>query len=224
MSTGHATLHDQAHVWKEPQNLSRTEAIDALTTFEANLFADLHRCRWDADHAATVVPVLTSCLKVDDTNILHRALGALVRIGAPAESAIEAVVKLMFHPDMLISEVATHTLGSIAYRCPERAIKPLSQIAQNPRLQKAALFSLIGLRRGSAPAAGVFVSAFQSTDARIRRLAVRGLKESGVGRNIARPVLARALKDPNGQVRAAAAKLQRALEEKKPWKRHPSGK
>jgi hypothetical protein len=194
--------------------LNKSEAIEVLTTFEANLFADLHRCRWDPDHAATVVPVLTSCLEVDDTKILHRTMLALVRIGAPAQLAIDAVVKLMFHADTLISEVATHTLGCIAYRCPERAIKPLSQVAQDPKLQKAALFSLIGLRRGSAPVAGVFVSSFQSRDAWIRRLAVRGLKESGVGRNIAEPVLTRALKDRNGLVRAAAAKLKQALEKK----------
>ena len=130
----------------------------------------------------------------------------------------------MFHADMLISEVATHTLGCIAYRCPEQAIEPLRQVAQDPNLQKAALFSLIGLRRGSAPAAGVFVSSFRSRDARIRRLAVRGLKESGVGGNIARSVMTRALKDPNGQVRAAAAKLKQALEKKSiSRKRQPSG-
>jgi hypothetical protein len=205
--------------------LSSTEAIEALNSFEANLFEDLHRCRWDADHATAVVPVLASCLEVEDTKILHRALLALVRIGAPAAPAIDAVVNLMFHADMLISEVATHTLGCIAYRCPERAIKPLTQVARDPKLQKAALFSLIGLRGGSAPVAGVFVSSFQSRDARIRRLAVRGLKESGVGWNIAGPVLTRALKDRNGQVRAAAAKLKQALEKESPSpKRHPSTK
>jgi len=88
------------------------------------------------------------------------------------------------------------------------------QVALDPKLQKAALFSLIGLGRGAAPAAAVFVASFESRDARIRRLAVRGLARSGAKGSVSRPVLSRALKDRNGQVRAAAERLARALDEK----------
>lgn len=194
--------------------MTTLEAQEALDQLEANQFEALYRCRWDTEYAAEVVPVLVSCLRVGDTKVLHRALLALFRIGPAAHSAAEAVTSLMFHPDTLICEVATHTLGGICCHCPERAIKPLTQVALDPRLQKAALFSLIGLRRGAAPAAEVFVASFESRDARIRRLAVRGLAQSGAKRSVAGPVLARALKDRNGQVRAAAERLARALDEK----------
>jgi hypothetical protein len=190
------------------------EAEEILADLEANHFEALHRCRWDSQHAASVVPVLVSCLAVDETSVLHRALTAFFRIGPAAHSAADPVIKLMFHSDTLICEVATHTLGCICLHCPERAIKPLTQVALDPKLRKAALFSLIGLGHGAAPAAGVFVACFQSKDARIRRLAVRGLAHSGASRELSGPVLSRALKDRNGRVRAAAERLTQALDGK----------
>lgn len=194
--------------------MTRLEAEETLAGLEANQFEPLLRCRWDSDHAASVVPVLVSCLHVDDPKLLHRALSALVRIGPAAQSAADAVINLMFQRDMLICEVATHTLSFICLHCPERAIKPLTQVASNPKLQKAALFALIGLGRGAVPATEVFVSSFESRDARIRRLAVRGLTQSGASRAACRPVLARALKDRNGRVRDAARRLERTLDKK----------
>src|SRR5262245_45094162 len=110
------------------------EAQETLDQLEANQFEALYRCRWDAARAADVVPALTSCLAVDDTRILHRALSALFRIGPPAHSAADAVIRMMFHPETLIGEVATHTLGGICCRCPEKAINPLQQVASDPRL------------------------------------------------------------------------------------------
>jgi hypothetical protein len=195
--------------------MTRLEADDTLAGLEANEFEALYRSRWDSDCAASVVRVLISCLALDDTKLLHRALLALVRIGPAAHSAEDAVIRLMFHPDTLICEVATHTLGFICLHRPERAIKPLTQVASDPKLQKAALFSLIGLGRGAAPATQVFVTAFESRDARIRRLAVRGLAQSGASRSVCSPVLARAFRDRNGRVRDAARRLERALAEKK---------
>jgi HEAT repeat protein len=193
--------------------MTNLEAKETLDQLEANQFEALYRCRWDTECAADVVPALVSCLGVDDAKVLHRALLALFRIGPNANSAADEVARLMFHTDTLICEVATHTLGGICCHCPERAIKPLRQVALDPKLQKAALFSLIGLGRGAGPAAAVFVASFESRDARIRRLAVRGLAQSGAKRSVSGPVLSRALKDRNGQVRAAAQRLARALDE-----------
>src|SRR5205809_4737167 len=107
--------------------MSTSEARETIDHLEADQFEALYRCRWDAEHAADVVPVLVSCLAVDDTKVLHRALLALFRIGPTAHSAADAVTRLMFHPDTLVCEVATHTLGGICCHCPERAIKPLTQ-------------------------------------------------------------------------------------------------
>ncbi|MGA2177631.1 MAG: hypothetical protein ABSH38_21865 [Verrucomicrobiota bacterium] len=193
--------------------MTTSEADETLDHLEANQFEALYRSRWDTEHAAKVVPLLVSCLGVDDTKVLHRALLALFRIGPAAHSAANAVITLMFNPDTLVCEVATHTLGGICCHCPERAIKPLTQVALDPKLQKAALFSLIGLGRGAASAATVFVASFESRDARIRRLAIRGLAQSGAKRSVSGPVLSRALKDRNGQVRAAAERLARALDQ-----------
>lgn len=195
--------------------MTTAEADETLADLEANQFELIYRSRWNSEHAASVVPALVSCLDVDDTKILHRALFALLRIGPAAHSAADAVIRLMFHQDTLICEVATHTVGGICCHCPERAIKPLTQVASDPKLQKAALFSLIGFGRGAAPAARVFVASFQSKDARIRRLAVRGLAKSGATHAVCAPVLARALKDRNGRVRDAAQRLERTLDEKK---------
>jgi hypothetical protein len=194
--------------------MTRRGAEEALTAFEANQSEALLRSRWDSDYAASVVPVLVSCLGLDDTEILQRALSALVRIGPAAESAGDAVIGLMFHRDPLICEVATHTLGFVCLHCPERAIKPLTQVASDPKLQKAALFSLIAVGRGAASATKVFVDSFESRDACIRRLAVRGLAQSGASRDACGPVLARALKDRNGRVRDAARRLELTLAEK----------
>jgi hypothetical protein len=195
--------------------VTSAEADERLAKLEAKHFEALLRCRWDSEHIANVVPVLVSCLQVADTNVLHRALSGLFRIGPAAHQAADTVMRLMFHSDTLICEVATHTLACICHYCPERAIQPLVQVALNPKLQKAALFALIGLGPGAAPGFEVFISAFESKDARMRRLAVRGLAQSGVSYTVCRPVLSRALKDRNGQVRAAAERLARALAKNK---------
>jgi hypothetical protein len=195
--------------------MTAAKADETLTNLEANQYEALYRSRWDSEHAAIVVPLLVSCLGVNDTKLLHRALLALFRIGPAAHSAADAVIRLMFHPNSLICEVATHTLGGICIQCPEREIQPLAQVASDPKLQKAALFSLIGLGRGAVPASAVFVTSFESKNARIRRLAVRGLAQCGASHTDCGPVLSRALKDSNGQVRAAAERLERALGESK---------
>jgi hypothetical protein len=187
--------------------MTKDEADHVLSKLEANNWADLFRSRWDHSHAEKIVPMLLSCLEVEDVSILHRALSALHRIGPEAHNAIDRVIRLMEHQDKLICEVAIYTLASISFRCPERAIGPLTQMAAHDEFLKPALFSLIALGRGAASAAEVFISAFNSRDARIRRLALRGLTETGADATSVQKVLSRALNDRNGQVRSAAERL-----------------
>jgi hypothetical protein len=71
--------------------MTKSEADETLDHLEANQFEALYRSRWDTEHAAEMVPVLVSCLGVDDTKVLHRALLALFRIGQAAQSAADAV-------------------------------------------------------------------------------------------------------------------------------------
>lgn len=189
--------------------MTKNEADHVLAKLEADKFSELYRSRWDRTHAATVVPLLLSCLEVEDVSVLRRSLSALHRIGPEAQDAIDVVIRLMSHQDRLISENAILTLSTISLRCPERAIGPLTQMASRAGFQKPALFSLIGLGTGAVSATEVFISAFESSDARIRRLALRGLTEIGADATSVQAILSRALIDHNGQVRAAAERLAR---------------
>lgn len=183
------------------------EANQVLARLEADNFAELYRSRWDAAHAAKVVAMLLPCLRLEDNLVLHRALFALARIGPEAHAAITAVTRLVFHTDKIVAEVAIHALGGIGLRSPNKVLRPLMQAAAVPELQKAALFSLLRFGEAASSAAAVFVTAFENGDARIRRLAIRGLSEIGAGLEIVQQVLPHALKDKNGQVRLAAQRL-----------------
>jgi hypothetical protein len=178
-----------------------------MDQLEAGTRAALYKSRWDAAHAQTVVPRIVACLQLADTTVLRRALSALIYIGPEGHLAIDSVIPFVFHTDDIVADNAIYALGCISLRCPERAIGPLVQAASKPSTQKPALFALIGFGRGAVSAAPCFVAAYESGDARIRRLALRGLKEIHADASITDPIVSRALKDPNGEVRTAAEKL-----------------
>ena len=187
--------------------ITRDEAAQILREVEANLCADLYKSRFDEAHAAIIVPRLIACLGLQDTDILRRALSGLHTIGPLAAASIDFVTKLMFHCDTIVAQNATLTLAAVAWRCPERATKPLVHAASIPELQKPALFSLISFGKAAIFATEVFTTAFESRDARMRRLALRGLKEIGAAPNAMQPLLERAQNDSNKQVRAAAERF-----------------
>jgi hypothetical protein len=183
------------------------DANHILNRFEAETRAELYKSRWDTAHAASVVPNIIACLHLADTAVLHRALSALICIGPEAHPAIDSVIPLMSHSDVIIADTAMIALSCISLRCPERAIVPLVQAASKPATQKSALFALIRLGRGAISAAPCFIAAFENSDARIRRLALRGLKEVGAEASIIAQLASRALKDSNAQVRNVAERL-----------------
>lgn len=191
--------------------MTTENAKDVLNQFEADMFADLYKSRWDAGYAASVVPPLIECLEVSDVTVLHRSLSALFRIGPEAQTAIDAVITFVFHADPIIADLAIHTLGRISLKCPERAVPTLMHVATGPVTQKSALFSLIGFGHGALSAVSTFVEASKSHDSRIRRLALRGLKEIGADAGIAKAVASEALKDRNSEVRAAAQQILNTL-------------
>lgn len=67
-------------------NMKNDESENVLAECEADNFALPYRCRWDTTKAEVVVPLFIGCLKVEDKLILHRALLALHRVGAQADS------------------------------------------------------------------------------------------------------------------------------------------
>ena len=190
-----------------PLTVTTSDAQEVLDSLDAATAAGIENSRWNPAEAAIVVPKLLDCLEVADTTVRHRAMSALVRIGPEAHSAIDLVIRLMFDSDPLIADVAIHTLGRISLRCPDRAITPLVHAASKPTTQKSALFALIGFGHDAISATATFTAAFESRDARIRRLALRGLKEIGADASITEPIVSRGLHDTNGLVRAAAQKL-----------------
>lgn len=184
-----------------------SEAQTTLDEMEANKFAELYKSRWNADHASTIVPSLIRCLSVSDTAVLYRTMSALGRIGHESEQAIDAVIDLIPHVDPIINDLAVHTLGRIGLRSPARVIPTLTKAASIVVTQKQALFALLGFGHAAASTAPVFAEAFRSRDSRIRKLALRGLKEIGASADIVEPVLSLALNDKNREIRTAAEKL-----------------
>lgn len=191
---------------------TKHEAREILDELERDSNSQLYRCRYDAERVAIIVPQILSCLAIDDTVIVHRALCALHLIGRDAHLAIQAVTKFVFHHDKVIRDVAVLTLARISIRYPQRAIKPLVFAASEPETQKLALFALIDLGPNAISAVSVFVSAFESRDARIRRLALRGLKVIGADKATVEPLIKSARNDSNGLVRDTAEKLARSFE------------
>lgn len=187
--------------------MTTSEAQEVLGRLEADKSAELYKSRWDAARAAIVVPPLINCLEVPDTAVLYRTMSALVRIGPESQQAIDAVIKLLPHPDPVINDRAIYTLGRIGLRSPERVIPALVRASSAVATQKQALFALLGFGHNASSTSPTFIEAFQSRDSRIRRLALRGLNEIGAGAEIMKPVLSIALKDKNKEIRTAAQKI-----------------
>jgi HEAT repeat protein len=187
--------------------VTRDEAYAVLTRLEANNWADLYRSRWDSAFAAMVVPELVGCFEVDEVGILLRSLSALHRIGQAAHSAGDFIIPLLGHVDGRVQQVAVHTLSSVCYRDPQKAVPPLVRAAQNPLLLKDAMFALIYLGHGANSAKHVFIGAFAHRQGRIRRLAIRGLKQIGAEGEDVMAVLYQAVNDKNSKVKEYATRL-----------------
>lgn len=187
--------------------MTPNEANVVLMRYEADLYADLYKSRWDAAYASKVVPNLIECLDTDEKSILLRTLSALDRIGPEASAAGPLVSPLLEHRDASVRQAAVCALTGVWFREGHRAVAPLTRLANDPSMLKHAMFGLIRLGEAAKPAKNVFVAAFDHRDGRIRRLALRGLSEIGADGPDVIALLKRALNDKNSQVQSAATKF-----------------
>lgn len=185
----------------------KSSAAAVLNKVEARDRALLFKARWDPPCAAKIVPPLMELLGSSDPLIVLRTLSALVTIGPEAHAATASIVPLLDSDDRRIYETAAITLACVALKKPSRAVRPLMEMAKDGERLKYAMFALVELGPGAKSAGPLFAAAYESKDARIRRLALRGLKESGAEARLAVPVLKKALRDRTQEIRTYAKKI-----------------
>jgi hypothetical protein len=183
-----------------------SKASELLQYVNADNFEVLYRCRWSADDAESVVPQLVALLDEASEDVVCEALRAIFRIGPAAFAAMPKVAALIASSDSMVAELAVGTLGRVCLDQPGVAIDHLSAAAERPELQKTALYALINFGPHARTATAAFVSAYQSSDAVVRRFAVRGLIACGADDAAAVAVLERAKTDRSKDVRKAAGK------------------
>ncbi len=173
--------------------------------------------RWDRGEAAKVVPTLADLLEHHDAAIRQRALDALFRIGPNAQSALPRVIPLLDSPDRRVYCNAALTVAGLSLKKPGPAVAPLVRMAatDDPERLKYALFALtelgeharVKLGRDAAPAIAAFIATLAHRDARLRRLALRGLWSMRPVPDVLLPLLKRFQRDSNKEVREYATKL-----------------
>lgn len=188
-------------------SMKRKTAAELLNKVEARDRELLFKARWDRPVAAKIVPPLVELLHSPDPLIVLRTLSALITIGPEAHSAAASIVPLLRSDDRRIYETAAIALACVALRKPSRAVRPLLDMAKDSGRLKYAMFALVSLEHGAKSAAPFFAAAYDSKDSRIRRLALRGLKEIGAEARFAVPVLKRALSDRTLGIRTYAKKI-----------------
>jgi hypothetical protein len=180
---------------------------DILASVEAKNRELLYKARWDAKTAAKIVPSLIELLNVGDEPTLYRTLSALMCIGPEAETAAPAIAPLLHSANVHVCDNAALTLARVSLRNPKLAVAPLMTMACNRDRLKYAMFGLIELGPAAKQAASIFAQAYGDKDARIRRLALRGLKECDADAAIAVPILNKAKTDRSKEIRIYAGKI-----------------
>lgn len=187
--------------------MSSATANAALDTIEADNCAVLYKARWDAATAIEVVPKLAALLDSDDRDTLLRALRALVIIGPPACDAAPKIARLLHSSDIWVFQAAAIALARASLKNPQYAIKPLVDVANVSGGEKHVMHALIDLGEAAKSASAVFVRAFESRAASMRRLALRGLVAIGADEVTLAAALGRAANDKSKEVREYARKV-----------------
>lgn len=182
-------------------------SADHLKRVERNQRALLYKARWDKQTAMEIVPPLIQLLKSDDPHIVLRTLAAFICIGPEAHAAATELSPLLDSSDERICNDAAVALALVSLRKPQLAVRPLMELSKKDGRLKHALIGLVALGPGAKRAGPVYAQAYQDDDARIRRLALRGLKESDVDAKTAVPVLRKALSDRSKEIRTYAKKI-----------------
>lgn len=185
-------------------------ADEFLDSLEADDRARLYRARWDEVAAGEVVPRLAGLLAGlvggRSRDVTARCLGALVVIGPAARGALDAALPHLASGDQELAGLAAHAVGRVALGDPAAAVGPLAD-AFRPGIEEPVMLALLGLGPAAQAAAPVFARAFGHGSARVRRLALRGLKEIEAPAPVVEAVLARARADRSGAIREYARKL-----------------
>ncbi len=182
-----------------------------LDAYEADDFAYLLECRWSKQRRDEVLPVLTRLLRHRDREIRHRGMWNIHRIGycfrkGAMKDVVPIIVKNMDDSDDLTRRIATSTLIAVGADHPSAAVPALIRAAEDPERLEPALQALMGIGPRARTATPVFLEATRHKQARIRRLALRGLMEVATKAQ-AEAALEHALDDRSRPVRETAAKL-----------------
>ncbi len=188
-------------------------ASKILDELEADDFALLYECRWSKKRRDEVLPVLTRLARHRDREIRHRAMWAIHRIGhcfrkGAMKATVPEVTRNMIDEDPLTRKIATSTLIAVGHDNPSVAVPALIEASKEPELLVPALQALMGIGVRRRKAAPVFREATNHNQAKIRCLAIRGLREVTTVAE-ATPILESALNDRSRQVRETAAKMLR---------------
>jgi hypothetical protein len=182
--------------------MDENKILDVLETDNRAL---LYKARWNEKIAGEVVPQIIDLLSSSNRETLRRSLNVLVTIGPSARSALDAVIPYLQSDDDVISRCAALAVSCIALHDSDAAIQPL-QNAYREGFEKPILDALICFKSNARSTADIFAQAFANKSAKMRLLALRGLKEIEAPSEILKPILSKAEKDRSLEVQAYARK------------------
>lgn len=183
-----------------------------LDRLEANQWHALYRCRTDPDHRKKLIPKLQSLLENPEAEIQQGALRAVARIGPCQQvgalaTLVPSVATLSQSEDLLTRKTAIGCLHNIGGDHPQSAVPALIKACDDPQLLEGALLALVDFKKAASPALPLYHRLTGHKQAKIRRLALRGLSAMEAGDKRSREIIQAALHDKSQVVRQLAEKL-----------------
>lgn len=188
-----------------------------LKHLDANQWDALYRCRTDPDHREKLLPTLQALLENSDPKIRLRALHAVARIG-PCQQVgalaklVPIVATLSQSEDLLTRRTAIGCLYGIGLDHPQSAVPALINACEERELLDCALLALVELKKEASPALPLYHRLASHKQAKIRRLALRGLAVVEASDAHSRAIIQTALQDKSQVVRKVAEKLSASYE------------
>lgn len=189
-----------------------------LDSLEADLWADLYRCRWDAQHRAATIPVLLELLANPDPKIYQRTMQNIGRIGpCDKKRALSALVPPVCDytrdANKLTRKIAVVTLQRIGQDNPKASVPALIAVCDNEEaLLDWALLALVDIGQSAQKAAECYRRFSTHPNGKIRRLCLRGLDAIHATDAASLRIVRKATRDANKQVREMAKKVLKRLE------------
>ncbi len=188
-----------------------------LDRLDANQWEALYRCRTDPDHRQKLLPILQALLENPDPEIRLRALHAVARIGPCQQvgalaTLVPIVATLSQSEDLLTRKTAIGCLHGIGQDHPQSAVPALINACEERQLLDNALLALIDLKKKASPALPLYHRLASHPQAKIRRLALRGLAAMEACDARSHAIIQTALQDKSQAVRQLAEKLSASYE------------